>query len=294
MFFHQNFARKSIFLRSKFKKIRFRFYYGLERTSSSGQVPLLHWSWHIKCCVEEKFGEVTKFFALRESFEISEKICTAALQNRNLLKKLQYFDRKLEQELCQNLGVYRQPNTKSRFWSKNYFWNKIWTRALPKFENSIFPKLRLENCLQKAKFGAPKLWFRHWIQDFGFQNHLSKIQNRSFLFRSNLISRPKNLKSASLKTPKSTFRFEIQFFLLPKSWFWIRYYNPIQSVAEKYPKENIRVLREMRNSSKTWAGILDFVAKVSIFEKFYRRWMLRLRVIFWKFGFQDAFLRFQV
>ena len=35
-----------------------------------------------------------------------------------------------------------------------------------------------------------------------------KIQNRFFLFLSNLASRPKNLKSAMPKTPKPTFSFQ--------------------------------------------------------------------------------------
>ena len=131
------------------------------------------------------------------------------------------------------------------------------TRILPKFEISIFQKFRFEKCHPKSKFHTPKPWFRFRIWDLASWNPFSKIQNRFLHFLSNLVSRPKNLKSPSSKTPKywfslqhSHFRFKYFFYRNPK--FRIRSTWTSIGICQR----DIQPYAQLKKKLKNISGIL--------------------------------------
>ena len=92
---------------------------------------------------------------------------------------------------------------------------KMQNSILPNFEISIFEKLgfgKMRNwhltLLKKLQNRHLKTWNWIAILNFGAGNLIFKIQNRFLQFLSNLVSGPKNLKSAMSKTPKSTFSLQ--------------------------------------------------------------------------------------
>ena len=90
--------------------------------------------------------------------------------------------------------------------------------------NFDFSKISIRKLFAKTKIShpPPKPWFRLRILDLGYWNPFSKTQNRFLQFFSNLVSRPKNLKSAMSKPLNLHFRIKIKKNLHPKSWFCIR------------------------------------------------------------------------
>ena len=92
---------------------------------------------------------------------------------------------------------------------------KMQKSTLPKFQISILGKFGFQKNTKSASHNFKKIRNRHlktwnWIAiwNFRFKNQFSKIQNRFLQSLSNLASRPKNLKSAMSKTPKSTFSLQ--------------------------------------------------------------------------------------
>ena len=91
--------------------------------------------------------------------------------------------------------------------------------TLPKFEISIFDKFGFGKMRNWHLTLLKKLQNRHlktlnWIAilNFGAGNLIFKIQNRFLQFLSNLVSGPKNFKSAMPKTSKSSFSLQNSYF----------------------------------------------------------------------------------
>ena len=110
---------------------------------------------------------------------------------------------------------------------------KMQNSTLPKFGISIFDKfgfgkmknrdtkiwnsISILNFWDRKSKSIPKIWksapqirFRFLI--LGLEIRFSKFQNRFLQFLSNLNLRPSNLKSATSKTPKSTFSLQNSYF----------------------------------------------------------------------------------
>ena len=96
---------------------------------------------------------------------------------------------------------------------------KMQKSILPKFEISIFENFGFRKItkwahqhLEKYKIctSKPEIRLRFWIWLSGkwFRN----FENRFLQFLSNIISRPSNLKSATSKTPKSSFSLQNSYF----------------------------------------------------------------------------------
>ena len=79
---------------------------------------------------------------------------------------------------------------------------KMQNSIMPKFEISIFGKFGFAKN-QKSPLQNLKFRCRFWI--LGIEIWFRNFENRFFQFLSNFDLGPKNLKSPSSKTPKSTF-----------------------------------------------------------------------------------------
>ena len=132
---------------------------------------------------------------------------------------------------------------------------KMQTSTLPKFEISIFEEFGFGKSeksahqnLEKCKIGTSKFEIRLRIWQLGSRNPFSKIQNRFLQFLSNLVPRPKNLKSPTSKTTKSSFSLQNSYFRL--NFFFDQNLDFVlgitmvknEATGEEEPKEVVRQL----------------------------------------------------